>query len=52
MFRDRRSGSVWNIFGQALSGPLAGTRLTPIVHGTHLWFAWAAFHPATQLWSG
>ncbi len=49
MFRDRRSGSVWNIFGRALSGPLAGTRLTPIVHGTHLWFAWAAFHPDTAV---
>ncbi len=49
MFRDRRSGSVWNIFGQALSGPLAGTRLTPIVHGTHLWFAWAAFQPDTAI---
>jgi hypothetical protein len=48
-FLDRATASRWNIFGYAVAGELAGTQLAPIVHGTHLWFAWAAFHPDTTL---
>jgi len=44
---DRDTGSAWNVLGQAVDGPLAGKRLTPIVHGDHFWFAWAAFKPDT-----
>ncbi len=44
---DRETGSAWNVLGQAIDGPLAGKRLTPIVHGDHFWFAWAAFKPDT-----
>jgi hypothetical protein len=46
---DEQTGSVWNILGQAVSGPLEGTRLVPIIHGNHFWFAWAAFHPETAV---
>jgi len=31
----------------ATAGPLAGQRLSPIVHGDHFWFSWAAFKPET-----
>jgi hypothetical protein len=44
---DEQTGSTWNILGEAISGELAGQQLTPIIHGNHFWFAWAAFHPDT-----
>jgi hypothetical protein len=44
---DEETGSTWNVLGQAVDGPLAGNSLTPIIHGNHFWFAWAAFKPAT-----
>ena len=49
-FRDRETDSAWNLAGEAVSGPLAGERLTPIAHGNHFWFAWVAFRPDTELW--
>lgn len=47
---DEQTGSNWNIFGQATDGPLSGRALTPIVHGDHFWFSWAAFRPDTQIY--
>ncbi len=44
---DEGTGSTWNVLGQAIDGPLVGKSLTPIVHGNHFWFAWAAFKPET-----
>ena len=49
-FVDSETGSRWNILGRAVSGPLAGGRLDPIVHGDDFWFAWAAFMPATRIY--
>ena len=51
-FTDNETDSVWNVLGQAVSGPLAGKSLTPIVHGNHFWFAWAAFAPETEVYRG
>ena len=51
-FTDNETGSVWNVLGQAVSGPLAGQSLTPVVHGNHFWFAWAAFAPETEIYRG
>ena len=51
-FTDNETGSVWNVLGQAVSGPLAGRALTPVVHGNHFWFAWAAFAPETLVYRG
>ncbi len=51
-FVDDQTGSTWNVLGQAISGPLAGESLTPIVHANHFWFAWAAFAPNTQIYRG
>lgn len=48
-FEDAGTGSVWNILGEAVSGPLAGERLTQIEHVDTFWFAWAAFQPDTRL---
>lgn len=48
-FRDRETGTTWNLLGHAVRGPLAGRRLTPVPHVDAFWFAWAAFHPRTSL---
>ncbi len=49
---DEQTGSVWNIVGESIRGPLAGTSLIPIVHANHFWFAWAAFKPQTLIYQG
>jgi hypothetical protein len=49
-FIDDATGSSWDIFGRAVAGPLAGRQLTPVLHTTEFWFAWAAFHPRTAIW--
>lgn len=49
-FIDEETGSVWNIFGKAESGPLQGERLEPIIHTNHFWFAWVAFSPDTLIY--
>ena len=51
-FVDVETGSVWNILGQAIEGPLAGAQLEPIVHANHFWFAWGAFKPDTLIYQG
>lgn len=49
---DAETGSVWSILGSALEGELAGESLTPLAHGNHFWFAWAAFKPDTLVYEG
>jgi len=51
-FRDRETGSLWNLLGHAVKGPLAGKRLQAIPHVDAFWFAWAAFHPLTSIYGG
>lgn len=48
---DVGTGSRWNVLGTAVEGPLAGTRLEPLVSGTHFWFIWAVFKPDTVVLS-
>jgi hypothetical protein len=48
-FKDRETGTTWDILGRAIDGPLAGEELTPVVHGNHFWFAWGAFKPETRI---
>ena len=48
-FLDAETGSSWNLLGQAMTGPLAGKQLDPIIHDNTLWFAWAAFKPETRI---
>ena len=47
---DRETGSTWNLFGTATSGPLAGERLETLESGVHFAFAWLAFHPESEIW--
>jgi hypothetical protein len=44
---DQETGSVWDIAGQAVRGPLAGTRLDPVLSMNSFWFDWAFFYPET-----
>ncbi len=44
-FRDNETGTRWDFFGEAIRGPLKGNKLSPMVHYTPFWFAWAAFRP-------
>ena len=46
---DEETGSRWNILGEAVDGPLRGSRLKAVVHGNHFWFAWAEFNPETSI---
>ena len=47
---DEQTGSTWNLFGEATSGELEGTELRLLVSAPHYWFAWAAFHPETEVY--
>lgn len=50
--RDVGTGSEWRIDGRAVDGPLEGVRLEPIAEAyVAFWFAWAAFHPGTEIWT-
>ncbi|MYE32615.1 MAG: DUF3179 domain-containing protein [Chloroflexi bacterium] len=46
---DVGTGSTWNVLGQAVDGPLAGSQLEAVVSGSHFWFAWAVFKPETRV---
>jgi thiol-disulfide isomerase/thioredoxin len=47
---DEQTGSEWDVLGQAVSGPLAGSQLAPVVSINHFWFSWAAFRPDTRVY--
>jgi hypothetical protein len=49
-FRDKESGSKWDIAGRAVAGKLKGWTLHWL-DGTQVkWFAWAAEYPATSIY--
>ena len=49
-FRDRETGSRWDITGRAVEGDLKGWTLGWL-DGTQVkWFAWAAAHPETSIY--
>ena len=47
---DRQTGSIWNLFGTAIEGPLAGRQLASVNSGVHFAFAWLAFNPDSQIY--
>ena len=50
---DMETGSVWNIFGRAESGPLAGAELRPAPGRIgQFWFSWAVYRPDTVVYDG
>lgn len=50
-FQDEETGSIWNSYGEATAGELAGKTLRWINAFPHFWFAWAAFYPDTLLYA-
>ena len=50
-FIDEQTGSTWSIAGEALSGPLTGSRLDVFPHVNSFWSCWSAFRPATALYA-
>jgi hypothetical protein len=48
-FVDDRTGSTWNILGEAVAGAAAGERLEPVTHVDTFWFAWSTYRPSTLL---
>ena len=48
---DAETGSRWDIFGRAVSGPLQGAQLTPAPGRIgQLWFSWAVYRPDTVVY--
>jgi len=47
--RDRQTGSIWNLTGEAVEGPLQGERLRQIETYSAFWFAWAAFNRDSEI---
>lgn len=43
-------GSVWDVWGRAISGPRTGTKLAPVTAHYAYWFAWVEFHPGPALY--
>jgi Protein of unknown function (DUF3179) len=48
-FRDRETGSLWDMSGRATAGRLEGAELEPIAHDDQFWFALAAFFPDAEI---
>jgi hypothetical protein len=44
-----RSGSTWNVRGEAVESAMEGESLTQINHFDVMWFAWSAFYPDAEL---
>lgn len=45
-------GNEWDIFGKSVSGTLSGEKLGKLTSYNAYWFAWAAFHPGSDIASG
>ncbi len=48
---DRETSSIWTVEGDAIEGPRQGEKLIGIPRAfVAFWFAWAEFHPDTEIW--
>lgn len=47
---DAQTGSEWDFAGRALSGPLAGRRLSRLRALKEYWFDWRTYNPATTVY--
>jgi hypothetical protein len=47
---DAETGSRWNSYGECLAGELRSSTLKVIVGVRQFWWAWAAFHPDTDIY--
>lgn len=49
-FVDKRTNSLWDFEGKAISGQMKGKQLTRLPFDEGFWFEWVAFHPKTELY--
>jgi len=49
-FMDNETGSKWNAYGNCLDGKLKGQKLERVIPEPGSWFAWAEFHPDTEIY--
>jgi hypothetical protein len=49
-FRDRQTGSIWDLEGLAVTGAHAGKRLGRPPQLLSEWYGWFAHHPDTTVW--
>jgi hypothetical protein len=48
---DAETATTWHaVSGEAIRGPLRGTRLFRLPSTLSFWFAWKGFYPGTRLW--
>jgi hypothetical protein len=45
--QDTTTGSVWDLSGRCVSGPLKGQQLEPLQSYQEFWHSWSNFHPMT-----
>lgn len=48
---DVQTESTWNLFGEAVAGPLAGTRLIKLDRGVYFSFVWLDFYPQSIIYT-
>lgn len=48
--QDTQTGSLWNIQGRAIAGPLAGKVLEYMPSFVSEWYGWSAYHPETGIY--
>lgn len=47
LIKDSNTGSVWNMDGVCIEGPLKGQRLLNVRASQEFWHSWQRFHPGT-----
>jgi hypothetical protein len=51
VLRDRETGSLWNVNGQAFDGPCRGAQLAQVPAFTAFWFSWSATRHGGEVWN-
>ena len=49
---DEETGTLWDIDGKAVSGPLSGAAVTFVPSLISEWYGWSGYHPSTELYRG
>src|SRR6266849_559063 len=48
---DNETGSKWSFYGECVEGSLKGKKLERVIPQPGSWFAWAEFHPDTDIYA-
>jgi len=48
---DNETGSTWSAYGVCVAGKLKGEKLDRVIPEPGAWFAWAEFHPDTEIYA-